>query len=134
MDIDCVIQKDLGDPLADCDVAVTLRRIQDRVGKKFFEGYLNTGVMFFKNNPNSRRFCDLWQAEIKDLECDQDGANKLLLKYSKLEIMGEIIDIEGIRIKVLPAEEYNFFYFPDDQSAARVLHYKGLSYKGEHKR
>ena len=134
MDIDCVIQKSLGNPLEDCDVAVTLRRLTDRVNKKFFEGYLNTGVMFFKNNSQSRKFCDLWQENIKENECDQDGANKLLLKYSKLEQFNEIIEIEGIKVKILSAEEYNFFYFPEDSTQAKVLHYKGFSHKGEFKR
>ena len=132
MDLDCVIQKPLGEVLNDCDVAVTLRRIEDRTSQ-FMEKFkfINSGVMFFKNNDKSRKFCDLWLENIGKDECDQDGINNILLKYSKLETYGEIIDVEGIKVKILPCEEYNFFYFPEDSSKARVLHYKGFSFRKE---
>jgi len=132
MDLDCIIKKPLGEVLTDCDIAVTLRRIEDRTSQ-FMEKFkfINSGVMFFKNNLASRKFCDLWHENIGAEECDQDGLNNLLMKYSKLDTFGEIIKIDDIRVKVLPCEEYNFFYFPEDSSRARVLHYKGFSYKKE---
>jgi len=132
LDLDCVIQKSLGNVLTDCDVAVTLRRIEDRT-TMFMEKFkfINSGVMFFKNNKASRKFCDLWLENIGQDDCDQDGLNNLLLKYSKLEKYGEIIPVEGINVKILSCEEYNFFYFPEDSSKARVLHYKGFSFRKE---
>ncbi len=132
MDLDCVMQKPLGDVLMDCDVAVTLRKIEDR-NSQFMEKFkfINSGVMFFKNNGSAKRFCDLWQSNITGEDCDQDGLNNLLLKYSKLERYGEVVDVEEVKVKILPCEEYNFFYFPEDSSQARVLHYKGFSFRKE---
>ena len=132
MDVDCVIKKPLGEVLNNCDVAVTLRSIEDRQSnhmEKF--KFINSGVIFFKNNGKTRKFCDLWQSNISGEDCDQDGLNNLLLKYSKLEKYDEIIDVEGVRVKILEARIYNFFYFPEDSSEAKVLHYKGFSWKKE---
>jgi len=132
MDLDCIIKKPLGDVLVDCDVAVTMRKIEDRnTGHMEKFKFINSGVMFFKNNEATRKFCDLWQENIKGNDCDQDGLNDLLLKYSKLEKYDEIIDVEGIKVKILDARIYNFFYFPEDSSEAKVLHYKGFSWRKE---
>lgn len=132
MDLDCIMQKELGDPLADCDIAFTLRRIKDRYSDKMeIFKFINCGVAFFKNNEATRKFLDFWQGKIKGEECDQAVLNGLLLDYSKLERYGEIIEIGGTKIKMLPCEEYNFFYFPEDHSKARVLHYKGFSFRKE---
>ena len=132
MDLDCIIKKPLGDILKDCDVAITLRKIEER-NTNFMEKFkfINSGVMFFKNNQVSRRFTELWQSNIGENDCDQDGLNKLLLKYSKLEKYDEIVDVEGIKVKILDSRIYNFFYFPEDSSEAKVLHYKGFSFKKE---
>lgn len=132
MDLDCIIKKSLGDVLTDCDIAVTLRRLEER-NTEFMEKFkfINSGVMFFKNNTKARRFCNLWNDTITGNDCDQDGLNNLLLKYSKLEKYDEIIDVEGIQVKILDARIYNFFYFPEDSSEAKVLHYKGFSWRKE---
>jgi len=132
MDVDCIIKKPLGDVLNDCDVAVTLRKIEDRK-TEFMEKFkfINSGVMFFKNNGQARKFCDLWQSNISGNDCDQDGLNNLLLKYSPLETHDEIINLEGIKVKILDARIYNFFYFPEDASEAKVIHYKGFTWRGK---
>jgi len=65
---------------------------------------------------------------------DQEILNKILLKYSNLGNFNEIVNVDGIKVKILPAIEYNFFYFPEDSSKARVLHYKGFTYRGDIRR
>jgi hypothetical protein len=86
--------------------------------------------MFFCNNSYARQFLSLWERETeKAFIGDQEGVNNILLKYSPLEKYYEIVNIEGIKVKILPAEIYNFFYFPEDMSKAKVLHYKGANYK-----
>lgn len=136
IDLDCEMVQPVDNVLSGCDVAVTIRRKEDRQygQRKFFESFVNTGVMFFRNNENARKFLSLWEDNFTKEECDQDGVNKLLLNYSKLEDYCEVIDIDGIRIKTLPAEVYNFFYFGDNQEKAKILHYKGFHYKGDIKR
>ena len=148
MDIDCIIVAPLGDVLFDCDVAVTLRKIEERQSKhlSIFQ-YINCGVMFFKNNEASRKFIDLWEKTLpkENFEVglpkeyrgcavgsdDQTALNNLLLKHSPLEKYDEIVNIEGIKVKMLDARIYNFFYFPEDPNGAKVLHYKGFSFKRE---
>jgi hypothetical protein len=135
MDLDCVIVKPLGDVLADCDVAFTIRKIEERNTPKLeLFKYINCGVMFFKNNEATRRFIDLWQEETGDLYSrsiggdDQSALNRFLLKHSKLDTYGEIFEIDGIRVKILDARIYNFFYFPENPNGAKVLHYKGFRF------
>ena len=133
MDLDCIMKDKLGDDiLVDCDLAVTMRDIKDR-NSQFMEKFkfINSGVMFFKNNDESRRFTDLWNNNIGEHDCDQDGLNNLLLKHSKLEQFGEIVDVDGIKVKILPARIYNFFYFPENPNGAKVLHYKGFTFRKE---
>jgi hypothetical protein len=134
LDADCLIKKPFGDVLYDCDVAVTLKRIKERDKLKFFEAYTNTGVIFFKNNENSNRFLKMWKdnfVEDNSFEClgtDQAAINRLLLKYSLLDKF-EIIDVDGIKVKLLTTDEYNFFYFKEDDSKAKIIHYKGMNFR-----
>lgn len=136
MDIDCIMREPFGDVLDDCDTAFTIRKIEDRNSHHLaIFKYINCGVMFFKNNQAARDFIGLWSRQINpDViigSDDQTALNNLLLKYSTLEQYNEIVDVEGIRVKILDARIYNFFYFPEEPNGAKVLHYKGFSYKKE---
>ena len=134
VDADCIIKKNFDEALINCDVAVTLRKIEERkCGDPYFSGYINTGVVFFRNSNNTRKFLDLWEKEIIKIRSDQRAMNIILLEHSPLEKYNEIITIDEIRIKILEAQIYNFFYFTEDLSQAKILHYKGLLFKEYYK-
>jgi len=124
IDSDCLI-KDLDNPLGDCDVAVTLRRPIPRDMYHYFSGLLNSGVIFFKNNDNGKRFVDIWEASLEKAisKGDQEALN-IATGITDDTKVGDVLETNGIRIKVLSCDEYNFFYFPEENKA-KVLHYKG---------
>jgi hypothetical protein len=136
LDLDCEIQKEVDwrDVLSGADAAVTIRRIEDRQKSRFAEQYLNSGVLFFRNNAAARSFINIWDAAISEGECDQTGLTKVMLRYSEMREPGMVVNVEGTRVKLLPAEKYNFFYFPEDASGAVIVHNKGFSYRGDYKR
>ena len=53
--------------------------------------------------------------------------NRVLLNYSCLFNFGEIFDADGVKIKVLDCDTYNFFYFEDEEAIdkAKIYHIKG---------
>jgi hypothetical protein len=121
VDTDCLLKARVDELLDGCDIAVTLRR---KTTGDIYDGFINAGVMAFKNNLKSRLFIDAWIKELPNGRADQDALNRLLLKRSSLDKYGEIIDIDGIKIKVVDCDTYNFFYFPEEDNA-KIYHIKG---------
>lgn len=125
VDADCLIRGGLGDPLGDCDVAVTLRRQGAKDAYYNYSGLLNAGVIFFKNNLNASRFIDRWEKELPNgkYKTDQEALN-IVTGVNEHTKVGDVIEKNGIKIKILSCDEYNFFYFPEENEA-RILHFKG---------
>ena len=129
IDADCLVIGQIDDALDGCDVAVTLRR-QDESKDAFkqFSGYLNSGVIFFRNGPASRDFVDRWIAELPNCTfhfSDQEALNRLAAQATDMKTYDGIFNWQGIRVKILPTDTYNFFYFDEPCDNARVLHFKG---------
>ncbi len=124
IDADCLING-LDNPLSDCDVAVTLRRKTVKDQYHYFSGLLNSGVIFFKNNENGKRFIDIWEESFSKARSggDQEALNIATCITDETKY-GDILIRDGIKIKVLSCDDYNFFYFPEENSA-KVRHYKG---------
>ena len=121
VDSDCIIKQRVDEMLDGCDVAVTLRR---KTTGDIFDGFINAGVMAFKNNLQAKSLINAWIKELPNGRADQDAINRLLLMRSNLDKYNEIIDLDGIKIKVLDCDTYNFFYFPE-QNSAKIYHVKG---------
>ncbi len=133
LDSDCLMRARVDEMLDGCDVAVTLRRFDLSKGlRSLYDGYLNAGVMAFRNNGAVRDFIALWVAEFgkenDGQNSDQMGLNRLLIGYSPMQKYGEIINVEGALVKILDCDTYNFFYFdesPERVGQAKILHVKG---------
>ena len=121
VDCDCLLKARVDELLDGCDVAVTLRR---KTTGDIFDGFINAGVMAFKNNLQAKLFINAWIKQLPNGRADQDAINRLLLMRSNLDKYNEIIDLDGIKIKVLDCDTYNFFYFPEPNSA-KIYHVKG---------
>lgn len=121
VDCDCLLKARVDEILDEVDMAVTLRR---KTTGDIFDGFLNAGVMAFRNNLHSKLFLSAWIRELPNGRADQDAINRLLLKRSGLDKYGEVVDIDGIKIKVVDCDTYNFFYFPEKNSA-KIYHVKG---------
>ncbi len=131
LDADCLMRSRVDGVLDDCDVAVTLRRLEARNGltNPEYDGYINAVVLFFKNNEKSRKFLTMVAEHFKHCfrRTDQEAFNRVLLKYSKMERYGEVVDVSGCRVKILSTDDYNFFHFSDgNYRNAKILHIKGI--------
>lgn len=136
IDGDCLINKsiDFHKVMQGCDIAMTLRDINDRSNTKERQrdGYLNSGVIFMRNNQASKSFLKECRKKLLCAVYDQEAFNIILLEQSKLEQYGEIVNIKGALIKILNCREYNNFYHDDTFNHAIIQHYKS-SKRAEYK-
>lgn len=133
VDGDCLVRDRFDEILDGCDVALTLRRfggpqmmnLTNPPRRDTYDGYINAGVMAFKNNDATKRFIEKWIAEQPNGRADQDAMNRVLLRRTTMNQYGEVVDVNGCRVRLVPCDTYNFFYFPEDHRGAKILHVKG---------
>lgn len=129
IDGDCLVAKtfNMSEALDGCDVALTLRDIKDRhaSAEPVRDGYINSGVIFLRNNQFSRDFLRYSKEELINSLYDQEAFNRVILKHSKMEKHGEIVTFKGLKIKLLDCREWNNFYLDESARKARILHFKG---------
>lgn len=129
IDADCLVMReiDFDDVLSGCDLAFTLRDLSDRhySSTPSYDGYINSGVIFVKNNACARYFLKRVLEKMIYSVFDQDAINKLLLEWSNLGEHNKIINVDPVKVKILNSREYNFFYFGEPVGDARILHFKG---------
>lgn len=125
LDGDCLVRDRFDEILNNCDIAVTLRRFKPNTIRDVYDGYVNAGVMAFRNCAESKNFIQSWIAEQPRGRADQDALNRVLLNYTDMNQYNEIVYVNGCRVKLVPCDTYNFFYFPEDHSRAKILHVKG---------
>jgi hypothetical protein len=125
VDGDCLIRERFDEIQDDCDVALTLRRFRPNTIRDEYDGYINAGVMAFRNNAAAKSLIEKWIVEQPHGRADQDALNRVLLNYTDMNQSGEIVNIDGCRVKFVPCDIYNFFYFPEAHSKAKILHVKG---------
>ena len=127
LDSDCLMNERVDEVLDDCDIMVTLRRFDELKVRDIYDGYINAGVMAFRYCNQSLGFIDRWISQFGYSRADQDAMNRVLLNYSCLFNFGEIFDADGVKVKVLDCDTYNFFYFEDEEAIdkAKIYHIKG---------
>ena len=118
---------ELGD---DFDVAVTMRRPHEWGRTEWPElyGFLNSGFVFIRNTILGRLFCKMWIEEIPltKSKSDQNALNNIVRHSTDLREYNRVfLSREGIRIKVLKTDEYNWIYAPEEPlPTTKVLHFK----------
>jgi len=129
LDSDCLVRENVDEMLDGCDVAITLRRWSPGQSRDLYDGYINAGVMAFRYGREAFSLINAWTGQLAlGSRADQDALNMVLLKGSNLEAYGEIFEIAGAKVKVLPCDIYNFFYFddkPEVVNRAKIYHVKG---------
>jgi hypothetical protein len=114
----------------DFDIAFTMRRQNEKATPyPLWSGFINAGVIFFKYNANTLKFIDLWIEEINNTMyfSDQEAINRLVLRCSELNesCYGNIFNLDGIKIKILTTDEYNYYYYPKRPDYnTKILHLK----------
>lgn len=119
LDADTLLFDNIDEIVDDYDIGVTVRK---KKSKRPQESFINAGVLFVKNTDQSVRFIENWKKKTAELGGDQWALNT----YCNLENnrLNEITIVEGAKIKKFPCKIYNNFYFKEDQSQAKILHYK----------
>jgi len=127
LDSDCLMKERVDELLEGCDIAVTLRRWNELKIRNIYDGYINAGVMAFRYCNNTIEFIDRWISELDRSRADQDAMNRVLLNYTPLFQLGEIVDCDGVKIKIADCDTYNYFYFEDEagMDKAKIYHIKG---------
>jgi hypothetical protein len=103
------------------DIAVTPRHVEERYEKLLKNGYINSGVMFFRNNKNSIQMIKKWIKECQNKNTtDQLAMSNLLTLcghdiFSKKELL-----LNETRVCLLDAQKYNDISL----SSGLILHYK----------
>jgi len=130
VDTDVVILKDLSDVFGDWDIALTVR---DDSHPLFDVMPFNEGVILCRPTEGARRFwnaiANIYTQLPEYLHSWSGGQISLGVALGKQvrERQGDLLEVAGIRIKLLPGTLYN--YTPDDDeedlSAPYIVHYKG---------
>ena len=100
------------------DIAVTVRKKKDKENSL----PINAGVVFVKKTSNTDILMDKWITACNTGISDQVELNRLLNVVSN--DIGNVVVRNNLRIKVLPCDIYNNFYFKKNQNHAKIIHYK----------
>ena len=141
IDGDATLIKRIDEIAADSsfDVGITVRA--KRNIKKTH--YINSGVLFFRNNAASRQLLQMWIDKMgpapseTDVHakayCDQrpleEGVLLPSIKVPLWDIFGTVNDVNGVRVKVFECTQYNNVLCikrePDHDSSVKIIHFKG---------
>lgn len=116
----------------DFDIAVTLRHASEKAAVRnpdwvVHYGYINAGVMFFRNQPETVYAVGQWKARVMLLEShsDQEAMNTMLLEVNPLDDPETEFLCQGAVIRTVPTWVYNWYYFPKmPEGKALVAHVK----------
>lgn len=126
LDVDCLVMGRFDKMSEDCDLCFTIRRPWTfKFNRNTFDSYLNSGIFFLKNNPATRAFMEKWIEENKKAKYgDQQSLTEMLLPFDPL-VECKTFEALGCRIKTVPCDVYNHFYFDGPEKSAKILHFKG---------
>lgn len=128
VDGDCIINQrlDIDEALGNCDVGFTLRDIKDRhtTREPVRDGYINSGVIFIRNNIAARSFFNDCRQHLLCSLYDQEAFNIELLKHSAMEAHNSKFQSSSAMIKMLDCRVYNNFYFDQTTANAKITHFK----------
>lgn len=120
LDCDTILVDKLDEVFSeDFDLGVTIR---NNKSKKPQESWVNSGVIFLKNNQKTQEILKTWALVSNELNGDQYALNKII-NLQKPKPFEKVL-VDDVLIKLFPCKIYNNFYFKDDQSGAKILHYK----------
>ena len=118
LDADTVLIDKIDEMIGDYDIGLTIRpqwEIEKVVKKTapnsfIYEAYLNAGVMCF--NPTKATYCFIenWEDKITELHNDQLAINSMLKEHFPLK-SGQLIEMQGIKIRTFDTMIYNHYYF-----------------------
>jgi len=130
LDTDIVVQEDLAGVFGDWDIGLTLRDPSDRLRQVM---PFNEGVIFCRATSAARRF---WGAvlhtyrqlpvALRRWSGGQVSLGILLRRYLEPQD-GDLLEVHGIRIKLLPKDIYNYAPQREDEdlSGRAIVHYHG---------
>lgn len=126
IDVDCLARDRFDEMTEDCDMAFTVRRPwTSQYNRNMFDSYLNSGVFFLKNKPEVKAFLEYWiEINQKAKYGDQESLTEILIKCDPLH-EPKTFSFMDCRIKMVPCDVYNHFYFDGPEKTAKILHFKG---------
>ena len=124
IDADAVFQEKID--LDGFDVGVTVKPNNKLDTNNYYNGIINTGVIFFNIYPE--QLIDCWIQECATGEhTDQSSLAKILSETIDWKETGKVYDWHGISVKTLPVETYNDYYL----QSGKVFHFKGRRHDPE---
>lgn len=108
------------------DVGVTVKPSDKLDTENYYNGIINTGVIFFNTYP--KKLIDRWIEECATGDhTDQSALAKILSETIDWKETGKVYDWHGISVKTLPVETYNDYYL----RSGKVFHFKGRRHDPE---
>ncbi len=124
IDADCVFREKID--LDGFDVGVTVKPADKLDTTNYFNGIINTGVIFFNTYPE--QLIDRWIQECSTgNHTDQSALAMILSETVDWNKVGMISNWNGISVKTLPVEVYNDYYL----RSGKVFHFKGRRHEPE---
>ena len=107
----------------DYDIAVTVREEAKHYREHELMGALNAGVIVFRKTKATMNFINKWIDVTNTKYSDQSGLNACLYDYIDLDKLDQVIEKDGLKVKLLKAMVYNNYY--SDTTDAKIRHFKG---------
>jgi len=118
VDADCLFRERV--ELEGFDVGVTVKPANKMDTTNYYNGIINTGVIFFKTYPKA--LIERWIQECATgTQTDQSALAMILSETIDWKETGKHYDWHGISVKTLPAEIYNDYYLRN----GKIYHFKG---------
>ncbi len=119
LDSDTVPELPLKPIYYNIDICFSLRRSRSTNAK---EGWINAGVIFFRNSPKTMEFIKLWKSLTNIVKGDQAALNYILHQEKFRRSLPTFL--RSMRIVGLPTDSINCFYAESLASEVYIRHYK----------
>lgn len=130
LDADCIPLRDFSldalacfDRIGSFDAAVTLRPAPEiGLSNNPALDYLNSGVVWFRNNTHGRWLCELWHQRSLEMGTDQGALNQVVMPRAGVSGWNSQRGKVLAGVLVLDAMEWNSWHPPF--TGARIAHFK----------
>ncbi len=124
MDADCLFCQRV--ELDGFDIAVTVKPKRKLDTRNFFNGIINTGVIFFSRYP--KFLLEQWSEKCSSgSHTDQSALAEILSETINWKNQSKIQDWHGFSVRLLPVEIYNDYHL----KTGKIFHFKGLRHSKE---
>jgi hypothetical protein len=124
VDADCLFRQRV--ELNGVDIAVTVKPQRKLDTRNFFNGIINTGVLFFSRYP--KLLLDQWSEKCSSgFHTDQSALAEILSETIHWKNRSKIQDWHGFSVRLLPVEIYNDYHL----KTGKIFHFKGLRHNKE---